>query len=373
MEIKLDMSRFRADERIAMKYRNIFEGFGYSPYKMSKFEEYDLYAKNKDFLGDESILTFTDINGKLMALKPDVTLSIVKNSKANAGTDKVYYKENVYRRVDGGCFKEILQSGIECIGNIGTYETLEVLILAIKSLEVTSRPFKLYISHMGILSHLIGERLSLSDVKDDVLTCIKRKNTSGIYEIARALEIPKEDVEPLCRAVMLNGSAGDVVRSLKDVCPPDLAALNELEYICDRLSDMGYGDNVGIDVSVLNDMNYYRSLVFKGYIDSVPEEILSGGRYDDLMKKMGRECGAIGFAVSLDKLEMLGDSSARPLVDVYAVYDDDTDMISLFEKCEEIRSEGKTVAVVSASDVPNNVSRVFRMNETREFSMVEVN
>ena len=69
-------------ERQAMlDLRRLYGKFGYTQYKMSKFEEYDLYVRNKSFLVSDSVITFTDTNGKLMALKPDVTLSSVKNSK----------------------------------------------------------------------------------------------------------------------------------------------------------------------------------------------------------------------------------------------------------------------------------------------------
>ena len=85
------------DERAVFTLRSLYQSYGYAHYKMSKFEEYELYAKNKNFLISENIITFTGAGGKLMALKPDVTLSIVKNSKDTAGVKKVYYNENVYR------------------------------------------------------------------------------------------------------------------------------------------------------------------------------------------------------------------------------------------------------------------------------------
>ena len=86
MELKLDVNRISSTEKLGLTLKNIFEGYGYTPYKMSKFEEYELYARNLDFLGDGGILTFTDVSGRLMALKPDVTLSIVKNSLGSSGT-----------------------------------------------------------------------------------------------------------------------------------------------------------------------------------------------------------------------------------------------------------------------------------------------
>ena len=85
------------DEEAILKFKNLYKKFGYRQYKMNKFEEYDLYAENKNFLLNSNIITFTDLNGKLMALKPDVTLSIAKNVKETEGTQKLYYNENVYR------------------------------------------------------------------------------------------------------------------------------------------------------------------------------------------------------------------------------------------------------------------------------------
>ena len=75
----------RNDEKAVYNLRSLYRRFGYSRFKMSKFEEYDLYVRNKDFLISQGIITFTDTNGKLLALKPDVTLSIIKNSKDQAG------------------------------------------------------------------------------------------------------------------------------------------------------------------------------------------------------------------------------------------------------------------------------------------------
>ena len=108
---------------------------------MSKFEEYDLYARNKDFLISDSVITFTDGSGKLMALKPDVTLSIVKNTKdAPSSRHKVYYNENVYRADKGSnSFREIMQVGLECLGDIDDYCISEVIMLAAMSLEVISQ------------------------------------------------------------------------------------------------------------------------------------------------------------------------------------------------------------------------------------------
>ena len=139
-------------ERAEYALRALYRSYGFTQYKMSKFEEYDLYAKNKDFLVSDNVITFTDTDGKLLALKPDVTLSIIKNSKDDLfGVQKVFYNENVYRVSKGTrSFKELMQVGLECIGDIDEKEVCEVLSLAVKSLKTLSNEFVLDISHLAL-------------------------------------------------------------------------------------------------------------------------------------------------------------------------------------------------------------------------------
>ena len=133
--MNIDEKVLKNDEKIIFNLRSLYSKYGYSQFKMSKFEEYDMYVSNKDFLISDNVITFTDTNGKLMALKPDVTLSIIKNAKDIEGyVQKLYYNENVYRVSKGtDSFKEIMQVGLECIGDIDEYSICEVLLLAAKS------------------------------------------------------------------------------------------------------------------------------------------------------------------------------------------------------------------------------------------------
>ena len=109
---------WKNEERAVFALRSLYRRYGYAPYKMSRFEEYELYVRNKDFLVSDQIITFSGSGGRLMALKPDVTLSIVKNAPETPGVvQKAYYNENVYRD-----YQEIMQAGLECVGDLGEYE-----------------------------------------------------------------------------------------------------------------------------------------------------------------------------------------------------------------------------------------------------------
>ena len=140
-------------ERVMFALRSLYANHGYARFKMNKFEEYDLYAGNREFLLSDSVLTFTDGNGKLMAMKPDVTLSIVKSTRDDSdGLQKLYYNENVYRAARGSNYKELMQVGLECIGNVDIACMAEVLELAMESLRQISDAPVLELSHLGLLA-----------------------------------------------------------------------------------------------------------------------------------------------------------------------------------------------------------------------------
>ncbi len=351
----------RTDERIAIALRELYRRYGYTHYRMSKFEEYELYVQNKDFIGSGGIISFTDTDGKLMALKPDVTLSIIKNLRRSIGVQKVYYNENVYRVSKGsGVYREILQTGLECIGEIGQYEICEVLYMALKSLETVGRDFRLDLSHMALLSGLIASANLPEDCQTELLTCIKRKNADGIRELFASCRADSGIAETLASVACLYGSPSRVIPLLRQLLPQEtMIYVEELSQICDVLADMGYQDVVGIDLSAVNDMNYYSGVVFRGYLDGIPDGILSGGCYDRMMKKMGRNCGAIGFAVSLDQLERLEESPATVDCDLLLLYEKGTSPLMILKTMEAFTEQG--LVVRTAESIPDGIRAAKRM------------
>ena len=177
----------------------LYRKFGYSRYKMSKFEEYDTYVENKDFLISDRVITFTDVNGKLLAMKPDVTISIIKNTDdSDSLVHKMYYKENVYRVSDSSHgFKEIMQMGLECIGEVDSYSICEVIMLAAKSLETISPSFCLDISHMGLVSAVLNEAGFGAAEKSRALSAIGEKNLPLLMAICEEKKLSADIVEKI--------------------------------------------------------------------------------------------------------------------------------------------------------------------------------
>ncbi len=342
----LQGNSLKQDEKIAYALRELYENNGYNRFKMSKFEEYDLYVRNKDFLVGDRMITFTDGDGTLLALKPDVTISILKNTQETMeGTRKVYYHENVYRTGKGeSMFREIMQTGLECIGNIDDYEEFEVVYLAVSSLEAIGREYMLDISHMGLVTAMMEIAAVDSDDFPYVLSLVREKNRG---ELAAFCAKKSVNQKVLSMLIDTYGEMGTVIETLSPICTSDKAqtALNELRTLYDLLKVCDKNEHVQMDFSVVNDMGYYNGIVFQGFIKGLSDRVLSGGRYDKLVEKMGKPFGAIGFAITLNELERLRKKKPEYDADVLVLYDEETDMKELVKRRRTIEMEGKTVLV----------------------------
>ena len=300
-----------SQERIGFLLRGLYAGRGYSRYRMSKFEEYDLYSRNKDFLFSDGVITFTDTNGRLMALKPDVTLSIVKNTRDVPGTlQKLYYHENVYRVAsaeDG--FREMTQVGVECMGSVDSACVAEVLKLAAESLRLCSEEFVLEISHLGILGAFTDAVAADEEMRRKLLQCVTEKNAHGITLLCREAGLPDSAGEPLRQLTALYGTPRSVMPRIRKLAEENGAAeyAEGLARAAAAFAGSETEDRIRIDFSASGDVKYYNGIAFKGFISGIPGSVLSGGQYDRLMRRMGRKDLAIGFAVFLNMLERLAE------------------------------------------------------------------
>ena len=355
------------DERAIFRLRALYDRYGYARYKMSKFEEYDLYVRNKSFLLSDHIITFTDTTGKLMALKPDVTLSIVKNTKDSGGVQKLYYDENVYRIAKSGYgFREIMQVGLECIGDIDTYCLSEVLTLAAESLSLISEDFVLDVSHMGILSSVLDTMGANDDVRRALLQCVSEKNLHGIDALARKNGICTEAATRLQTLVSTYGRVDDVLPVLRDLLqsPTEREALTALCDVLSALAGAAWYDRIRLDFSVVNDLSYYNGFVFQGFVRDIPTAILSGGQYDLLMQKMGKRAGAVGFAVYPDALDERASVQKAYDTDAVILYDDKTDLCALRETVRAMTEEGLRVTAQRTCPEKLRYKRLLKMNES---------
>lgn len=337
----------KAEERVIFKLRALFQAFGYQQYRMSRFEEYDFYAGKKDFLVGGDIITFTDRDGKLMALKPDVTLSIVKSVPDGDGVSRICYGENVYRVSEqSGRFREIMQTGLECIGNLGLVEVSEVAVLAQMSLKTISKSCVLTISHMGIVESLLAG--VPEGVKSLAIGYLSGRNVSALNRLAQENVQWAKDIEKVSALAMMFGPFEEILGALREM-GADEVSVGELEAVVSQLDP----DVTRIDFSLLDGMKYYNGVTFRGFVEGVPTPVLSGGQYDKLMRRMKKKSSAIGFAVYMDALERLLQDRPEYDVDVVLLYNDTDSVALVLDKAQTLRNQG--FSVVTLKEVPKQL------------------
>ena len=302
-----DLSDLQPKERASFALRALYEAAGCRKYHMGRFEEYGLYQENRSFLSSEQVITFTDLDGRLLALKPDVTLSIAKTAQPAPGeTLKYYYHENVYRpSVESHTFKEIAQMGLEMLGAVGEAQVQQAVGLAAKSLEQLGTAWVLELSHMGYLFGLLDALAVPETARPALLDLLREKNAHELRAAAKAAGLDDAGADTLCALLTLCGGCEETLARAEAFCKNDRmrAAAAELRALTRSLS--AGGGSVRLDLSLAGEMEYYNGLVFQGYLQGLPRPLLKGGRYDLLMQKFTPGADAIGFAVYLDELDRL--------------------------------------------------------------------
>ena len=341
---------------IEQRLQALYAGCGYQPFRVKKFERYELYSENRRFLTTEKVLTFTNTDGRLMAMKPDVTLSIVQDTQPD-GLRKVFYRENVYREQrPGEGFREIPQTGLECIGALDAVAVGEVVSLAAKSLKAISDEAVLSVSHIGVISGVL-EAANLDEAAQKaVFAAVGAKNVPALKALC-----DEKTAAVLAALAALYGPLDETLQKAEALALPEKsrAALSSLRALSTQLA--AYGDlPVWLDFSVVNDVEYYHDLVFRGYVAGAPSCVLSGGRYDRLLQRMGKRGGAIGFDVYLDRLEAVGRPRAEFDADTLICYGSDADALLAVSTAEALRAAGETVRVEAQAPQSLRFRRVLR-------------
>lgn len=352
------LQRLKKDERVSLCLREAYEKLGYKKYKMSKFEEYSLYLDNKNFLKSQQVITFNSLDGRLMALKPDITLSIAKNTNTEKRqVEKLYYIENVYRiSKHTNEYKETGQLGLEAMGDIDSYTTLEVAYLAMLSLEAIDSSFLLDVSHVGYITGLLDDIAVGFDEKQKLLDCVVTKNLHDLLREGTKAGVDKTKLKSLERIIGLGGNFVDALSEAKEIAENKamLDAVAELEEFYESVKNTKYADKLRLDFSIINDTSYYNGIIFQGYVEKIPTAVLTGGRYDLLMNRFGKDAGAIGFALNLDELGRYYPKDTDSDVDVLLLYDDNADAVELFLAVQSLNQKG--LRVRAEKSMPQNVT-----------------
>ncbi len=351
---------------VLLDIRKMYDLYGYKRISLPSFEEYDLYNENKDFI-DRNILTVMSPNGKLLALRPDITLSVAKKISKDQSLkySKIYYQENTYNLTKYTGYEEDEQLGIELIGKESVFLDFEIVDLAVKSLDIINEKSLIVLSHAGFISSIFDNLNLEYEVKEEIFDCINKKNSHDIKKILENNKFISENVKELIYKIPeLSGDLDDITKKLSKYGINDniKKILLELKQLNNLLLKFHKKSKIVFDFSVIKNLNYYNGIILQGYIEGFPNVILTGGRYDRLFEKFGVDTGAVGFAILTDSLKGYYKDEDKNDFEILIAYDDGN-----FEKLVEIvndfQEKGLRVRTENVENFKENDSEIFNYDE----------
>ncbi len=358
------MDTLRPEELATLKLRGLYERYGYKKYRMGRFEEYSLYAKNQSFLAGENIITFTDLDGKLLALKPDVTLSIIKNSKAaKEGREKLYYIESVYRESkESHTYREISQMGLEVMGDVDIYAVAEVLALAEQSLAQLSEDYLLEVSNMDFVTGLMSSMELTAGQTEEILRLIRSKNSLELRTAAQKAGLSEEESAALGALPSLYGTFPQTLARAEELARNETMqrAIDDLRAIYQAMEAMGLAEKLQLDFSLLNDIDYYNGVIFQGCLAQLPRNVLAGGQYDGMVRRLNKDCGGIGFAIYLSEMNRIALPQASCDVEALVLYESGSQLPQLLSAIQSLAGQGMRVRAETELPKQLRYQRLYR-------------
>lgn len=299
---------YERKQKIVNDINNTFRSFGYREAFTPTIEYYDVFSSIKSTVLKGEMFKLIDKSGDILVLRPDVTIPIARmvanNSKTSSKNFKVFYNHQVFR-MDTENRREITQTGIEYFGNGRPDSDAEVISIAIKSLLKIDIDFRIEIGHANYYKGLL-EEIEIDDVEVYVRLreLIENKNFVELEKLASELDLDEKIKNVIIEMPNLYGNYKDVLVEAENLSLNQTmkSSIDDLREVCAIIEDFGHEEFISVDLGLINHLDYYTGVIFKGYMACHGEMILSGGRYDDLTENYGKSIPATGFAINVDEL-----------------------------------------------------------------------
>ncbi|HHW00163.1 MAG TPA: ATP phosphoribosyltransferase regulatory subunit [Clostridiaceae bacterium] len=336
------------------KLRNLFRSSGFYEIETPTLEFYDTFSADGDLTPQETMFKFFDPQGRILVLRPDATIPVARVAATKLKDVeyplKVSYIGNTFRynELGGGRQKEFTQAGIEILGVNTAEADAEVIATAAAAMKAVGiENFQIDIGQVDFFKGIM-EQTGLSDEDTEQMrVLIDKKDFIGIEELVEKYNISADLKNLILDLPRLFGPVGiiDSVEKRTDNAR-SIAALQNLRKVLQILDDYELSEYISIDLGMVQSLNYYTGIVFRGFTYGVGFPVISGGRYDNLVEKFGKRCSATGFSMGVNLLMIALEKQKievkKPGVQTLVCYDKDSRKIA-FKLCEELRNQGMSV------------------------------
>lgn len=285
----------------------LFKKRGFNEVITPSLEYYDVFYGKANTMPQEMMYKLIDTKGRILVMRPDNTMPVMRVASTKLKDYqpplRLFYNQNVFRISPSlsGRRDEIPQCGIELLGINGIKADIEVIVTAIDALKSVTSDFRLELGHVGFFKTVIEQLPCSGDEKEQIRRYIESKNYAALTDTLLDKSEKNAAVKALIELPKLFGGAEVFDRAL-EIAPNKAAAdtINYLKSIYDVLCSMGYENNIMVDLGLVQQIEYYTGVAFRGYMQGSGEYVLSGGRYDGLSEEFGAELSATGFAVNTE-------------------------------------------------------------------------
>ncbi len=290
---------------------NLLNQYGYHSIETPSFEFFDIFSREIGTTPSKDLYKFFDREGNTLVLRPEITPSVARCAAKYFMEDefpiRLCYVGNTFINNSSyqGRLKESTQLGAELIGDNSVDADAEIIALTVDLLKKAGlKEFKINIGHVDFLDGLMEACGMSEDERDEIRELLSNKNFFGVEEYLSGMELD-EDMESLfamLKDYMLTPAKIKAAKARAEKYKKVYDALEQLEKLDEVLKLYGVTDYVSYELGVVSKYNYYTGIIFAGYTFGSGEPIVTGGRYDNLLRYFGKNAAAIGFAIVIDQL-----------------------------------------------------------------------
>ncbi|MBV7274452.1 ATP phosphoribosyltransferase regulatory subunit [Clostridiaceae bacterium UIB06] len=329
--------------------RKTYIDCGYQEVISPTLEFYDVFIGENATLPQEKMYKLFDNQGRILVLRPDMTTPIARIA-ATKFQDASYplklcYTSNIYRVNErlNGKNSEITQSGIEIIGVKSLKADVEAIIMGINALiKCGLKDFKIELGQAEFFKAVIEDVNIGEEDREKLIKYIENKNLAALSEFVedKSNEIGENALQMLKELPRLFGDIGvlDRAEELTNNAKV-LDAIKSIRKVYKIIESAGFGEYLSVDLGMVQHLDYYTGIIFRGYAHGVGGNILSGGRYDNLIGQFGLEKPATGFALDVDSIILALDNKEKSSKEKVLIYYSEESLIEAYKKAEEFRKK----------------------------------
>ncbi|MEK6322812.1 MAG: ATP phosphoribosyltransferase regulatory subunit [Acidobacteriota bacterium] len=299
----------RSVEQIVM---SVFDGWSYEEITTPTVDYYSLFEHGMGSSEAHRAFRFTDTDGRLLALRPDVTSGVARAAVTMfAERDRplrLCYAAPVFRQQPQSHTewrRESTQTGCELIGANTSASDMEVLAIASEVLQHLGLDgnYLITLNDVGIFNG-IAKRLALDVVsRDEMRQLVDSRNAADLDRFLIHHEFAPEERQVLAQLTQLSGKRETLESARRVITNAGSSeALDRLERLWPMIESLDLADHFEIDLGDVARLDYYTGLTFNIYVNGAAARVGSGGRYDGLTSAFGKAEPAVGFVLDLDAL-----------------------------------------------------------------------